>query len=233
MAILPDSQLGKLAFFEAHVPVWAAAPTTIGLTAGQVTSLNTATTAARSAFDASIAAREAAKAATANQHNKIDAMTAIGTDLLKIIKAYAAVQNDPNVYVLAQIPAPSAPTPAPPPEAPTDLTASMTPDGAIRLKWKGTLAYRQFFSLWRQTPSDAFPEQIASVAAKEYIDVTVPRGLTQVTYTARAHRDSAVSDPCPVLIVYFGVVPEGTQISANGQVIGTIGNNDSVVSEAA
>jgi len=53
-----------------------------------------------------------------------------------------------------------------------------------------------------------------------------------VTYTVRAHRDSAVSDPCPVLTVYFGVVPEGTIVSANGQVIGTIGNEDPLAEAA-
>ncbi len=232
MAILPKSELGQLEFFEGHLPAWGTAPASIGLTAGQVTGLATATTAARTAFNAAIVAHEAAKAATANQHNKIAAMTAIGTDLLKIIKAYAAVQNDPNVYVLAQIPAPAEPTPAPPPSAPTDLFAVMNADGSIQLKWKGSLAQRQFYSVWRQTEPGGVFEQICAVAAKSFLDVTCPRGLMQVAYEVRAHRDTFVSIPCPSLTIYFGAIPEGTQATANGQVIGTIGN-DAPVSEAA
>lgn len=222
-SVVPSTDLGKLEFYEAHLAAWGTAPANIGLTAGQVTSLNTLTTAARTAFNGALTAREAAKAATGNMHNKINSMHALGSDLIKIIKAYAATQNDPNVFVLAQIPEPAPRTPAPPPEAPTDLSASMNADGSIRLSWKGTLAYRQFFSVWRQTPSEDAPQQIAAIAAKEFVDLTVPRGLAQTIYSVRAHRDAAVSEPCPNLIVYFGVLPseEGqTAASVNGQVIG-------------
>lgn len=235
MPILPRTDLGKLEFFEAHLPVWGTAPATIGLTAGQVTSLSTATTAARTAFNAAIASHEASKASTVNQHNKIDAMNAIGTDLLKIIKAYAAVQNDPNVYVLAQIPPPGEPTPAPPPSAPTDLAAVMNTNGSIELRWKGSLAQRQFYSVWRQNEVGGVYDQIGSVASKVFLDATCPRGVSQVSYEVRGHRDSQVSVPCTALVIYFGAVAgggEGTQAMVNGQVIGTIGN-DAPVSEAA
>ncbi len=136
--------------------------------------------------------------------------------------------NNPNVYVLANIPAPAAPTPAGPPVAPKDLSAVMNSDGTMRLTWKGTIAQlggRQFFSIWRQLPSQTMPLQIG--AAKEFTDVTVPRGLQQVVYNIRAHRDSAVSVPTDNLVVYFGAIPGGGlngEVAAmvDGQVIGVI-----------
>ncbi len=65
---------------------------------------------------------------------------------------------------------------------------------------------------------------IGAVAAKDFTDVTVPRGLAQVVYNVRAHRDSQVSTPTQNLIVYFGAIPGGGGFGAmvDGQVIGVI-----------
>jgi hypothetical protein len=224
MGVVPPTRIEKIEFYEAHNPVWAANAAAIGLTAAQVTALTTLTTAARAAFNAQRAAQDAAKAATENFHNKVREMQSQGSDLIKTIKAYADTKNDPNVYVLANIPAPAAPTPAGPPVAPTDLAAVMNSDGTIRLTWKGSLAQRQFFSVWRQLPSQNMPLQIGAVAAKEFTDVTVPRGLNQVVYNVRAHRDAQVSTPTQNLIVYFGAIPGGGGFGAmvDGQVIGVL-----------
>jgi hypothetical protein len=74
-------------------------------------------------------------------------------------------------------------------------------------------------------PSQSMPVQIGAVAAKEFTDVTVPRGLQQVVYNVRAHRDSAVSTPTDNLVVFFGAIPGGGGAygaMVDGQVIGTI-----------
>lgn len=224
MGVVPNTRIEKIEFYEAHNPVWTAQATNIGVTATQMTSMGTLTKAARDAFNAQKAAQDAAKAATAAFYNKVRDMQSLGADLIKNIKTYAETKNDPNVYVLANIPAPAQPTPAGPPVAPTDLSAVMNSDGTIKLTWKGTISQRQFFSIWRQLPSQTMPLQIGAVAAKDFTDVTVPRGLTQVVYNVRAHRDSAVSTPTNNLIVYFGAIPGGGGFGAmvDGQVIGVI-----------
>lgn len=224
MGVVPPTRIEKVEFYEAHNSIWAAQAANIGLTVPQVTALTTLTTAARAAFNQQQTAQAAAKSATENFHNKVRDMQAQGSDLIKTIKAYAETKNDPNVYVLANIPAPASPTPAGPPVAPTDLAAVMNSDGTIRLTWRGTLAQRQFFSVWRQLPSQNLPLQIGAVAAKDFTDVTVPRGLNQVVYNVRAHRDAQVSTPTQNLVVYFGAIPGGGGFGAmvDGQVIGVI-----------
>ncbi len=224
MGVVPSSRIAKVEFYEVHYPIWAVSPTAIGLTAAQVTSLTTLTKAARDAYNAQQTAIDAAKAATEGFHNKVRDMQNLGADLVRGIKTFAETTNNPNVYVLASIPAPAAPTPAGPPVAPDMLGAVMNSDGTIRLTWKGTLAQRQFFSVWRQLPSQSMPVQITAVAAKVYTDITVPRGLQQVVYSVRAHRDSQTSVPTGNLTVYFGAIPGGGGFGAmvDGQVIGVI-----------
>lgn len=224
MPVLPESRVEKIEFFEQHNPIWTTNAANIGLTAAEVTALQALTTAARSAFNAQQTAKNAAKAATQNFYNAVSAMQSNGSGLIAKIKTYAETKNDPNAYVLAQIPAPAAPTPAGPPETPTDLTAQMNSDGTMNIAWKGSLAQRQFYSVWRQLPSQSFPQQIGAVAAKDFMDVTVPRGLDSVIYTVRAHRDALSSLPTEALTVYFGAVPGGGGFAArvNGEIIGVM-----------
>ena len=225
MGVVPQTRLGKLEFYEAHLAAWSANAVGIGLTATEVTDLTALVTAARAQFNAQQTAKDAAKAATLGFHDKADAMQSLGSELIRTIKLYAQTKNDPGVLVVAQLPKPLPPTPAGPPVAPTDLTASMNSDGSIRLAWKGSVAQRQFFSVWRQLPSQSMPLQIGSVAAKEFTDLTVPRGLTQVVYCVRAHRDAQVSVPSPNVVVYFGAIPGaagGSGAMVNGEGVGII-----------
>ncbi len=224
MGVVPSSRIAKVEFYETHAPIWGIGPTLIGLTAVQVTNMTALTKAARDAYNAQQTAIDAAKSATTKFYNAVHDMQGLGADLIANIKTFAETTNNPNVYVLANVPAPAAPTPAGPPVAPDMLNAVMNSDGTIHLTWKGTLAQRQFFSVWRQLPSQSMPVQISAVAAKEYTDVTVPRGLQQVIYNVRAHRDSAVSVPTSNLVVYFGAIPGGGGLAAmvDGQVIGVI-----------
>ena len=131
MAILPESRLGRVEFFEAHIAAWVAGAgaNTIGLTAAQTTALNAKITAARTAYNAMIVAREASKAATQAFYNAEAALSDNGAALLATIKAFAETTANPNVYVLAQIPPPAQPSPAGAPTNPTDLGAFLENDG--------------------------------------------------------------------------------------------------------
>lgn len=225
MAVVPNTRIGKVEFYEARVGTWTTNATAIGTTATAVSSLSNLTKSAREAFNQQQAAQAAAKAATERFYNTVRDMQNSGADIIKTVKAFADTTNNPNVFVLANIPAPAAPTPAGPPVAPTDLSAVMNSDGTIKLTWKGSISQRQFFSVWRQLPSQSMPVQIGAVAAKDFTDVTVPRGLQQVVYNVRAHRDSAVSTPTDNLVVFFGAIPGGggaVGAMVDGHVIGVI-----------
>jgi ribonuclease BN (tRNA processing enzyme) len=75
-----------------------------------VTALDGATTHARKAYNDHLAAQQAAKAATDAFYDKVRLMHAspgAGADMIQTIKTYAQTTNNPNVYVLAQIPPPA------------------------------------------------------------------------------------------------------------------------------
>lgn len=209
MGVLPNSRLARVEFFEAHDPVWAAtAPGpgvgTIGLTSAQVTAQVTKVTDARTKYNAMIAAREAAKAATLAFYNSEDAMTLSGAGLISTIKAFAEATVNPNVYVLAQIPAPAAPQPYGAPTNPTAVGAFLENDGSVTLSWKGTLFGGQFYSIWRQLWGSQDWVQVGTVAAKKFTDAVVPAGIVAATYQVKAHRGSQASAGSEPVTVLFG-----------------------------
>lgn len=229
MAVMPKSRIDRVEFFEARLAQWAGSAAAIGILPAQAAQIATMTNAARATFNAQQTAANASKAATASFHVKADEMAEFGADLIKTIKAFAETTNNPNVYALANIPAPAAPTPAGAPTAPTALDATMNADGTITLKWKGLLEARQFFSIWRQLPGQNAPTQIGSIAAKSFVDTSVPRGLSQVVYSVRAHRDTLVSEPSDNIVVYFGAVSGSDPQNFESPIAGSIGG----IAEAA
>src|ERR1051326_1154571 len=104
MTVQPDKRLQQIEFAEAHWPIWNATPTTIGLTALQVTAIKTATMNARTAYNAAVSAGEASKAATQGYHGTTDGMSTLVGEAIKNIRLYAQSTNNPTVYQTAQIP---------------------------------------------------------------------------------------------------------------------------------
>src|SRR5690606_756626 len=68
--------------------------------------------------------------------NAMANVSALGGGLVSQIRAKAKQSGDPNVYVLAQIPAPADPTPVGAPGTPEALKATLQPDGTLTLDWK-------------------------------------------------------------------------------------------------
>lgn len=206
MPILPQSDLQKVEFMEAHLALWTTNAVAIGLTTAQVTAMSTATTAARTGYNGQQSAHAAAKAATANFHNLTRTLSDLASDAIKAIKLKAAQGNDPNVFVLANIPAPLPPSPPPPPEPPTDLVADPNADGTITLKWKGSVANATFFSVWRKLGSSTTWTNIGSTAVKNFQDSAVPGNPipASITYSIRSQRGNDVSAPSVQAEVVYG-----------------------------
>lgn len=208
MAVVPQTRLGKLTFYEAHVAPWTTNAAAIGLGPAQMTDFTPLVTAARTAYDAMIAAREAAKAATLDFYNAADAMhggPGAGADIIRDIKNHALSTDDPSVYVLAQIPAPAPPSPAPAPGTPFDFRVTLQPAGSLELGWKcsnpsGTSG--TVYEVSRSVNGAAFTF-VGSSGEKSFTDQTLPAGATPVVYRIQAVR-STVKGVAAQFMVSFG-----------------------------
>jgi len=227
MGIVPTSRLGKIEFYESHLTPWAASATSIGLTAAAVTALNTLVANARKAYDDHLAAQEAAKAATNAFYDKVRLMhnaPAAGADMIQTIKTYAQTTNNPNVYVLAQIPPPAVPGATPPPGTPFDFAVGLLQDGSLELKWKcnnpsGTVG--TIYEVKRAVGAGSF-EFLGASGVKSFLDDSLPAGASPCTYRVTAVRSTARGNPAQ-FTVHFGVggvglvvegVSEGMKIAA-------------------
>jgi hypothetical protein len=224
MPVLPDTDIGRVEFFESHIDQWTANTAALGLTAPAMAALATAIGEARTAYDDAQVARNESKASTQNFYNKVATMVDLGSDAIKAIKLKAAQDNDPDVFVLANIPAPAEPTPAGAPEAPEALVAIPNADGTVTLKWQGSVANRTHFTVWRRLATDSGGwDMIGSCSRRSFIDDAVPapgsgsNGNTPMTilYHVRAQRGSFVSQPSITATITYG--------SDSATVAGTIG----------
>lgn len=205
MSVVPAEIVAKIQFYEDHNTPWSTNAVAIGTTTTEVTALATLTSAARSAYDAQQAARNAAKDATLNLRLAVAAMATAGSDIIKKVRAKAATGGD-GVYALASIPAPALPSPVPPPGMPTGFVATLNPDGSVKLRWKcpnpagsaGTV-----YQLSRKTGAGEFAA-IGVSGARSFVDATVPAGVASVTYQIVAVRSTAVGVAAQ-FIVNFGV----------------------------
>lgn len=206
--VLPRTRLQKIEWFEQRLDGWLANPAAIGLTPAQVTQLAADVAAARQAYDQAQQTRNEAQSATVGFHAASAAMEGGGRDLITTIKAFAEASDDPGVYVQADVPPPSTPTPAGPPETPTHVTGTINSDGAVELSWKGSLAHRTFFEVLRKLEGEASWTVLDSVGAKHYLDETVPLGTTAAQYRVRAKRGNHTSPANDPITVRLGVEPQ-------------------------
>lgn len=216
MPVIPSDREGAIVFCEQHVPVWTAAPTLIGLTAAQCTSLDNATKAARLGLNVALAARQTSKTRTSDYYNLTGTMRNLAADLVRAIKNFAELNNNPNVYTLAQIPPPAAPTTNPPPGQPNSFKVELEATGAVTLRWKSTNSSSSsgsLFTVVRRIGSDpAAPfTNIGGTSSKVFTDDTLPLGTMTATYLVIPSRNGDVGTSSDQLTVQFGVGAGGGQ----------------------
>lgn len=217
MGILPDSIIQQIEFCESHVPVWASAPASIGLTAAQVTALDTATDGARTSYSKALGARQESKAATISLNTDSAAMRARAADLIRQIKAFAELQANPGaIYAAAQIPPPAAPAPVPVPGKPTDFNVTLEPDGSVTLSWLSTDSSASggaFFAVSRKLPGQAAFIGIGGASGSTaesrratFTDSTVPASAAGAgaQYIVQGFRGTRAGDPSDAVTVQFG-----------------------------
>jgi hypothetical protein len=212
MGIFPPSRLGKIEFYENRLTDWAANAAGIGLTPTAIADLGTLTQAARVAYGESEKARIASQAATQAFYDAVRAMHSgpgAGSDMVDQIRGFARRTDNPQVYVLAQIPAPQPASSIPPPGTPFAFTVGLLETGAIELKWKcnnpegaGGTIYEVRRRLGN-APGAAFV-YVGGSGVRSFIDGSVPSGSSPVTYQVTAAR-STVRGNVGQFTVTFGV----------------------------
>jgi len=223
MSVLPQSKLEQIQFCESHNPVWAANAVAIGLTAAQVTTLTGLTTSARTSYTAALNSRQAAKAATTTFHNNTKSMRDTAADLIALIKAYAESKNDPNIYGLAQIPPPSAPTPAVAPSQPINFAVTIEPTGALTLSWESENSAAStggFFTVQRRLGAVGGYQTIGGTPGiggggrrNSFTDDTLPAGTPTVSYIVTPKRGTLTGTPGEAVNITFGVGGSGASVT--------------------
>ena len=211
MSVVPKKQLPKLEWCESHIAPWTTNAVAIGTTAAEVTAFQTKTEAARTAMTAAVAAKEASKNATLALQNAIDALDIAAAGIVKQVRVKAETTNNPNVYVLASIPAPATPAPVGAPGTPTDFVVQLFQDGSLDLAWKcvhpvgcnGVL-----YQVWRRAGGTGEFAYVGGVGEKKFLDTTIPGGASLLTYKIQAVRSSSIG-PWATFNVFFGVESSG------------------------
>jgi hypothetical protein len=207
MSIVPANRVDKIEFYEARIGKWGENAVEIGLSTLMVGNLTTLVEAARASFTAAEAARAASKSATLAFYEAVRNMHSgpgAGSDMLQTIRNFAEISDNPNVYVLANIPAPSAGEPLPPPGQPTDFTITLDPTGPLTLKCEnagGNLVYM----VRRKLQGESVWTLIGGSGSREFTDVTLPAGVDSVAYTITAQRGSVAGPASIPLQIAFGV----------------------------
>lgn len=189
MSVLPRSRQEMITWFSDRAAAWAADPAGIGLTALQVSDMAAKIAASESALGDANASKIASRDATVVYHAETDDLRSFGADLIKVIKAYAESTNDAGVYAAASVPPPAPPTPAGPPDKPTDFEAELLSGGGLHLSWKGTASKSAYFSVFRKAEGETAFTLLDSPKDKFFDDNTIPAGANSVIYYIQARRD--------------------------------------------
>ena len=206
MPNVPDKTEQQIIWFENHLPIWAASPTTYGITTAIANELKNVTGAARAAYNAARDARQAAKSATVTQKTAVASMNGTGRDAVNTIKAFIEASGNPALWGQAGLEPPSPRGTAPAPVAPREIRAELDSEGNVNLFWKVSQPRGVSGVVYTIRRSiDGGPFVIAdSVGGKTFTDSDVASGTTSVSYTVQAKRGSQVSPLSSSLTIRFG-----------------------------
>lgn len=219
----PTTDQAFITFSRDHINVWSGGqgtPPEIGLSSSQLTDTEAATAAAEAAYQAMTVARNASRAATEAKDNAIAALRAvIGADI-DTIDAFAKATKDPDIWVLAQIPAPKDPSERTAPDAPAIGEIVLSSGGIVRVPFTVVGGGGAQYQVQRRdtnldnTSTDWFP--VATITEKTFDDQAIPFGLRQVQYRVRAQLSSGPASPWSTTASFsFGSV--GSQAGPQAQ----------------
>lgn len=206
----------QLLWLENHMNQWQLVEGEVGLAAAQVTQFKALVNEARAKYAEARTARDDSKHATTAQNIALRAARQEASDLVDTIKNFIANTADSEgLWAVAGLNPPAPRGVTPPPNAPTNLSASVDPLGNIVVKWKATQprgATGTVYSITRALNNAPNFTLIDVVGEKQFVDSTVPLGTTNVSYVIIAKRSGASSVPSERLTLQFG----RTGVGSNG-----------------
>lgn len=211
-----------LLWAQAHQTPWQDNSTALGL-GTVIAGYKSAVTNAVDAENAAEEARLAAKAATEKANQAVQALIQATSDCVRRIKNKAVETNNPDLYVLGQIPAPSSGGgTAPPPAKPTDISVSISPTGAPVLRWRAANpagSQGTSYIIRRKVAGESQFTFCGVSGRKSFTDNSFTAGPDSVQYTIQGQRADATGLLSDVFTVNFGRTGSG------GNTIGFVGGN--------
>src|SRR5688572_8068571 len=179
MSTVPLGKNDKISYYEEHAPIFVANAAALGVDPAAAADLQTKTTSARGSFNTQQTAKTSARTAVGNCNIAVKAMSDAGADIIRQIRATAAVEGD-SIYTLAGLPIPAAPSPVPPPGKPTDFAVVLLPNGSIELSWRcenSANAAGPLYHVYRREAAGVPWTFIAGTGEKKLLDTTLPAGV--------------------------------------------------------
>lgn len=218
MAVLPKTINEQLEFSESHVSAWEEHAAQLGLNESRVALFSEQIAATRAAYDAAMAARAAAEAATTRLHGEAAALAAQAALLIRTIKTTAAASDEPaDILALGRIPDRAAPSPRTAPGKATNITIDLVGDGSVRLAWTARNASASsgaFFDVLRKLPGE---RTFTSIGACEgttartrtitFIDDTLPAAAAAqgAAYIIVPRRGASKGEMSEAIVLQVGV----------------------------
>lgn len=177
----------------------------LGLDPLLIDRLQNAILKAEEARDEHYAAMVESKARTQAWKDRGDEALEVVRAVVKIIKARAQLEENPELYVLSGIPVPDTrPTPGSAPERPHAPSVSVSSLGFVELTWKGTRSTLISTHVFRRLEGERKFTLVGAVSGTNWSDTTVPPGTRNAAYYLVAHRKGKQSEPTEIVAVNFG-----------------------------
>ncbi len=209
MRVLPRTIDKQIAFFETRVPLWSQDPEALGLSGETVEQIKTLTDEARAAYQAAVAARNAAQSATLLLRSALEKLRKPGAAAVATIKAKASTMDDNSIYASAHIDPPNKPGAAPDLGTPRNVSVVISSAGCAVVTWEGTGPTGTargrgsrgggglYYSILRQGPGEAMPRVVGATGERSFADQQPPLvpGATLVYFVqaCRGARHSPLS----------------------------------------
>jgi hypothetical protein len=225
MAVLPKTIGEQLAFSEAHVSAWLAHAAQLGLDESRLAVFSEQIAATRAAYDAALAARAAAEAATTRLHGEAAVLAAQAALFIREIKTTAAASDEPDdILALGRIPPRAADSPKGPPGKASNIEIDLLGTGAVQLSWSARNASASsgaFFDVLRKLPGET---SFTSIGACEgttartrtitFVDDTLPATAAAqgVRYIIVPRRGANKGEASEAIAVQVGVREPGASV---------------------
>lgn len=202
---LPRKKAEKIQYFQDRIPLYTTNQAAIGASSADITAITALTTAARDAFNAYNEAVVVAKQLLGDADIAINAMAEKGAVIIEGARLKAKATGNESVYTMAGLPIPSTPAHKGDPGTPYAYKLELQPDGSLKMKFKcnnpvGTTG--TIYHVYRQIDDGAFV-YLGGSGQKQFVDTTIPTGVTKLTYKIQAVRSNAIG-VCGEFTVKFG-----------------------------